>query len=104
MGVEMRSHVVAPLEIRGHPQSAFIEFRETGHMSFSDAPFVMPDTITRFGGELLDALRTREILSRILLAFLGEQLQGSEDTIADVAEEFEEIALIRPVHRRTSAP
>src|SRR6185295_15599746 len=27
----------------------------TGHMTFSDAPFVMPETISRFGGTILDA-------------------------------------------------
>ena len=44
----------------------------TGHMSFSDAPFVMPDTITRFGGKPIDPSRGRQVITSAVRAFLED--------------------------------
>jgi dienelactone hydrolase len=49
----------------------------TGHFSFSDAPFVMPTTITRFGGKILPARRSWLIVTRTLRAYLDRQLRGA---------------------------
>jgi dienelactone hydrolase len=53
----------------------------TGHLSFSDAPFVMPDTITRFGGRILDPQTTFDRISVYLLAFFDHYLEGKPDTL-----------------------
>jgi len=55
----------------------------TGHMSFSDAPFVMPDTITRFGGRIIDARRGFEIMSLYIRAFFGQVLEGTPSTLLE---------------------
>jgi dienelactone hydrolase len=46
----------------------------TGHMSFTDAPFVMPDVITRFGGRIIDPDRGFMIITRLIRAFFDEAL------------------------------
>lgn len=48
-----------------------LSIRGTGHMTFSDGPFVMPDTITRFGGEILDFV----VAHRVLTACMGDFLK-----------------------------
>jgi pimeloyl-ACP methyl ester carboxylesterase len=55
----------------------------TGHMSYSDAPFVMPDTITRFGGRIIDARRGYEIITRYILAFFDKYLDGKPSDLLD---------------------
>lgn len=45
----------------------------TGHMSFSDAPFVMPDTILQFGGDILEAGRAHEVIVSALDAYMRDQ-------------------------------
>jgi pimeloyl-ACP methyl ester carboxylesterase len=61
--------------IKGLP-SYNLSIRGAGHMSFSDAPFVMPDTITRFGGRIIDAQRCFEIQVWLLRTFFDQYLQG----------------------------
>lgn len=46
------------------------------HMSFSDAPLVMPDTITRFGGEVMNPARSMTVYSTILGAFAKAYAPG----------------------------
>ena len=41
----------------------------TGHMSFSDGPFVMPTTISQFGGRILDGRRAWEIITTTVQTF-----------------------------------
>jgi dienelactone hydrolase len=48
----------------------------TGHFSFSDAPFVMPDTITRFSGNIIDPLRGYSVITSCVLEFLEADWQG----------------------------
>jgi hypothetical protein len=47
-----------------------------GHMSFGDAPFVMPDLVTRFGGRVIDARRGHEIVTACLRQFFDQHLSG----------------------------
>jgi dienelactone hydrolase len=58
-----------------------VKIRGTGHLSFSDAPFVMPDTITRFGGRILDPQTTFDRITVYLLAFFDHYLKGKPDTL-----------------------
>lgn len=50
--------------------------RGTGHFSYSDGPFVMPTTITRFGGQIIDPDRGQEIIVAALISFLDSELKG----------------------------
>lgn len=62
------------------------------HMSFSDAPIVMPDTISRFGGEVMEPDRSMTIYSDLLSAFALAYLPGGagavsfKSTIATIPE------------------
>ncbi len=89
----VRPQLLEPLtQNEGHP-SYYVEVLGTGHMSFSDAPFVMPDTITRFGGSILSPERTLLVLSSVLRAFLGEHLQGQETGLREASLQFPEVEL-----------
>jgi dienelactone hydrolase len=62
-----------------------VKIKGTGHMSFSDAPFVMPDTINRFGGRIIDARRGYEIITRYVLDFFGKYFDGKRSDLLDGA-------------------
>jgi dienelactone hydrolase len=62
-----------------------VKIQGTGHMSYSDSPFVMPDAITRFGGRIIDARRGYEITTRYLIAFFDKYLNGTRSDLLDGA-------------------
>jgi len=70
---EMRAFIKAsakvPVEV--------LSMRGTGHFSFSDAPFVMPDTILRFGGDILDFHQAHRATTECLAEFFEAQVGGS---------------------------
>jgi dienelactone hydrolase len=55
-----------------------------GHMSFSDSPFTMPDTITRFGGKITDFDRAYKIISSYIVDFFGVTLKHQKPKLIDV--------------------
>jgi hypothetical protein len=61
-----------------------------GHMSFSDAPEVMPGALTRFGGELMTASRSRTVYVTLLDRFLDQAwsrgAQTFERSLGDLPE------------------
>ena len=64
----------------------------TGHFSFTDAPFVMPSTITRFGGKIIASERGEQVISGCLLGFFDAHLQtGSKSDGLEQCRKFEEI-------------
>jgi hypothetical protein len=65
----------------------------TGHFSFSDAPFVMPSTITRFGGRLLTAQRSWEVITGAMRAFVAQELEGDHDALRHFASNTPELDL-----------
>ena len=80
----------------GTAPCVYVGFHGTGHMSFSDAPFLMPDTITRFGGKIVPFERAHALLARLLLAFFDVHLRAapeSELLALDAEEELELFAL-----------
>ena len=81
-----RSHV--------RPGVAFIA--GTGHASFSDAPFVMPTSITRFGGRIIAPQRGFEIISALVHAFFDEALSNEAGAFAATARRFSEVTVARP--------
>lgn len=68
--------------------------RGTGHVSYSDAPFVMPTTITQFGGKILDFDRAFEIACEVVLAFLDQELKAEpEPHLPELRERYPELSL-----------
>jgi dienelactone hydrolase len=57
----------------------------TGHLSFSDAPFVMPSTITRFGGKVIEARRGWLVITSAIRAFLDDALAAKPGNALAVA-------------------
>jgi pimeloyl-ACP methyl ester carboxylesterase len=62
-----------------------VKISGAGHMSYSDAPFVMPDTINRFGGRIIDARRAFEIMTHYLHDFFNKYLSGKRSALLDGA-------------------
>lgn len=69
MGEAIDSTFRANLE-RTRSASVEVKIPSTGHMSFSDAPFLMPDMLTRFGGAYLSPKATLRITSALILSFI----------------------------------
>jgi len=53
-----------------------LSLKGTGHLSFSDAPWVMPSTITRFGGEQIAPERGHKIIAECVAEFLDAYLRS----------------------------
>jgi dienelactone hydrolase len=68
----------------------------TGHFSFSDAPFVMPSAITRFGGRIIQPPRGWTVITSLLRAYFESELRGRGDGLAAVASRFGELTVERP--------
>ena len=68
----------------------------TGHFSFSDAPFVMPATISRFGGKILPARQSWTIITRTLRAYLDRELRSLGGGLEPLARDFPELTLVPP--------
>lgn len=70
--------------------------KDTGHLSFSDAPFVMPQTITRFSDHSLDPTTTYRIISDVLLAFFDRALGYRDSTpLEKLKESWPQLAVKR---------
>jgi hypothetical protein len=63
----------------------------TGHFSFTDAPFVMPDAITRFGGEIIVPERGYKVITSCLAEFFDHQLGSAETPPPLACSSFEEV-------------
>lgn len=61
------------------PKLQILSVAGTGHFNFSDGPFVMPTTITRFGGKIIDPTRGWEIITSVLREYFTDQW-GSHPT------------------------
>lgn len=81
----IRAHTSAP--------ALYVSFAGTGHMSFSDAPFVMPNTITRFGGQLVSFERAQALLVRLVSAFFDVHLRGASESLLLALGEEPELVL-----------
>ncbi len=47
-----------------------IKIKGTGHFSFSDAPFIMPQLINQFGGTIIDGNRSHSIITKMMNSFI----------------------------------
>lgn len=62
----------------------------TGHLSFSDAPYTMPTTISRFGGTIIDPARLFAIVIRLLEGYMAHEFDSNRPFRAD---EFPELKI-----------
>ena len=90
---EAGNQALADLASRADGKLTTASIAPTGHFSFSDAPFVMPGAITRFGGAMLPARRSWMIVTRALRAYLEQELSGRGGGLTPLAREFPELAI-----------
>jgi predicted dienelactone hydrolase len=83
MGRKGREAYAAVLQNRPGIAVYNAKIKGTGHMSFSDAPFVMPDMITRFGGRIIEPARGMEIISAYLRAFFDKHLLNKPSSLLE---------------------
>jgi len=74
MGEQYMSVVESILTLSDEHPGYLISIKGTGHMSYSDAPFVMPETISRFGGRIIAPNRGFEIMTTYLRSFFDQYL------------------------------
>ena len=67
----------------------------TGHLSFSDAPFVMPSAISRFGGKIIDAKRGLLVITATMRAFFDQELGGKAVQLAGIPARYPEVSISR---------
>ena len=70
----------------------------TGHFNFSDAPFVMPSAITRFGGRIIRPDRGWTIITTVLRTYFESELAGHGDGLAALASRYPELTVDPPAH------
>jgi dienelactone hydrolase len=74
-GIDARN-IFSELKARSHGvEVSVLSINGTGHFSFSDAPFVMPDVINRFGGKIIKPERSEHIISSCALEFFDHNLR-----------------------------
>lgn len=73
--------LLSSLGKRGEP-SWIVKVTGGSHTSFSDAPDVLPETLSRFGGELMTAARSFELYSGLVDAFARAYMNGGGDDAA----------------------
>jgi len=67
----------------------------TGHMSFTDAPFVMPTTITRFGGKVIEPKRGLFVIQATVRTFFDQTFGNWPDTMGRLAARVPEVEVTR---------
>jgi dienelactone hydrolase len=65
----------------------------TGHFSYSDAPFVMPSAIARFGGRIIAAERGWTVATSALRAFFDRELNGKGNGLISLAAQMPELTV-----------
>jgi dienelactone hydrolase len=66
----------------------------TGHFSFTDAPFLLPDAINRFGGRIIRPARGLEVITATLRGFFDDQFRGSHAAFAGLPRKYPELSLV----------
>ncbi len=80
-GQDARTRMFTALGQAGEPSVWYVKVTGGSHTSFSDAPWVMPQTLSRFGGELMTPERSADLYTGMLDAFVhAYQAGGGGDT------------------------
>jgi dienelactone hydrolase len=77
------------------PTTAFLAtVSGTMHLSFSDLPFLVPDSVMAKNGAVIESGRGHEIMTRLLRAYFAYRLTGGSATqIEAVAADYDEVSL-----------
>jgi hypothetical protein len=78
---------------RGVVMEAAVE--GTGHFTFSDAPFVMPSAISRFGGRIIEPGRGLRVIVAAMIAFFDRAFGGDRPSLEPVRAKFPELVIER---------
>jgi dienelactone hydrolase len=76
-GTGMGEQMLAALSQSGNVSAWYVFVSGGSHMSFSDAPRMMPSTLTRFGGEIFPPDRSDEIYGGMVDAFARAYVTGA---------------------------
>ncbi len=94
MGQEIRDMWRSVFSKERSVPAYFVLIKGTGHLSFSDAPFVMPDTITRFGGEIIDSTYGFEITMACIRRFFSYYLKDeTSQPLERLSKDYPEVSL-----------
>ncbi|QQX75252.1 MULTISPECIES: alpha/beta hydrolase family protein [Aequorivita] len=63
------------------------------HMTFSDAPFVLPDMITRFGGKIIEAERGFRLINEVIHIFLENVWSQQNISFTQLVSAYSEVSL-----------
>jgi hypothetical protein len=73
-----------------------VQVAGTGHFSFSDAPFVMPSAITRFGGRIIAPERGWQVITAVLRAWFDHELMLRDEGITALSVTMPELTVSPP--------
>ena len=93
---DMLTQMRAALGKAGNHECWVAKITGGSHMSYTDAPEVMPDTLSRFGGELVSAQRSFELYTGVTAAFARAYAPGGGGDVA-----FANTILANPEMTRT---
>ena len=84
------------LAARSKGQLWSVQVAGTGHFSFSDAPFVMPSAITRFGGRIIAPERGWQVITAVLRAWFDRELRQRGEGITPLTVTMPELTVAPP--------
>ena len=91
MGKEIDS--VFANALGGSSESYEIKIRGTGHMSFSDAPFILPNMIKRFGGKTMDFKEASDLALDFIGEFLASEFYNRKVNFEEILSKCKECEL-----------
>jgi predicted dienelactone hydrolase len=74
------------LVAKGDGRLHYVAVFGAGHLSFSDAPFVMPDTITRFGTSVARREEIHRAVCRVLREYVESHVRGTPSPLLSGGE------------------
>lgn len=80
--------------LKGSKSSYQIKILGAGHMSFSDAPFVLPNMVTRFGGKIIPPVKGFNVIHQSISEFLDAAFQNREPYFTPIIENCGECILL----------
>jgi dienelactone hydrolase len=94
---EAGSLALAEFAARSHGSVRIAHVAGAGHFNFSDAPFVMPSAIARFGGRIIRPERGWMVITTVLRTYFDNELTRKGDGLAPLVARFPELTVDAPV-------
>ena len=90
---EVGNQTLAEFIARAKAPIRHVSVAGTGHFNFSDAPWVMPSAINRFGGRIIQPMRGWTIITTTLRAYFENEFAGRGDGLNELHAQFPELTL-----------